>query len=204
MSRRQSILPLLLGAALIGAPIGTVQAQSISIGIMGGGSLSTFTGDFTSDVKNYATWIAGAFAHIGVAGFAVHPGIYYTQKGFKTTTNFGGSTTGEEEHHSLNYIQIPLVARLTLGPIYVGGGPAIGFKIGCHLGSTSSAGDCGNFTGPDPKATEISGIAEAGLALGKFSLGLRADLGLSNVFSGPINDVNVRTRTVSAVAELRF
>ncbi len=33
---------------------------------------------------------------------------------------------------------------------------------------------------------------------------MRADLGLSDVFNGPINNINVRTRTISAVAEIRF
>ena len=35
-------------------------AQSISPGVMAGGSLSTFTGDVAGDVKNYAGFIAGA------------------------------------------------------------------------------------------------------------------------------------------------
>ncbi len=203
MPRRSCWLALPLIAVLAGAPARPVAAQSISFGVMAGASLSTFTGDFTSDVKNYAGFIGGAFVHIGLAGFSVQPGVYYTSKGFQSS-DFPGTTSTTEDSHTLDYIEIPLVARLSIGPLYVGGGPAIGFRIGCHLGSTSSAGDCGNFTGPDPKATEIAGIGEAGLVFGKISLGLRADLGLSDVFDGPINNINVRTRTVSAVLEIRF
>jgi hypothetical protein len=187
-------------AALIGTTPKLAAAQSVSLGIMAGGSLSTFTGDFESDVKNYAGFIAGAFVHVGLAGFSVQPGIYYTAKGFQSDA----FTPSSGDTHSVDYIQIPLVARLAIGPLYVGGGPAIGFKVGCQLGSPSTSGDCGSFTGPDPKATEISGIGEAGLVFGKFSLGLRADLGLSDVFDGPVNNINVRTRTISAVAEVRF
>jgi hypothetical protein len=188
-------------AILATAPLQATRAQSIGFGVMGGGSLSTFTGDFVSDVKNYAGWIAGAFIHVGVAGFSVQPGVYYTAKGFKTSTSSQEFGSGNKK---LDYLQIPLVARLSLGPIYIGGGPAIGFKIGCQLGSPGTTGNCGNFSGPDPKSTEISGIGEAGIRLGKISLGARADLGLSDVFNGPINNVNVRTRTVSAVLEIRL
>lgn len=195
---RRYLLPLVTAMAV--APMRQATAQSISFGVMAGGSLSTFTGNFAFDVKQYAGFIAGGFVHLGLAGFAVQPGIYYTTKGVKNEQFYGTAN----QQQSLHYIQIPLVARLKIGPLYVGGGPAIGFKIGCKLGSTGSAGDCGNFTGPDPKATEISGIGEAGLTFGKFSLGARADLGLSNVFNGPVNNVNVRTRTLSAVVEVRF
>ena len=58
----------------------------------------------------------------------------------------------------LDYIQIPIVIRLHMGPLYVGGGPAVGFKLGCKLtfqASTSSSEDCG--TGSDafsPKSVE--------------------------------------------------
>ncbi|MGH7592726.1 MAG: outer membrane beta-barrel protein [Gemmatimonadales bacterium] len=194
---RWYLLPLV--AALAVAPMGQAGAQSISFGVMAGGSLSTFTGDFATDVKQYAGFIGGAFVHIGLAGFAAQPGIYYTTKGVKSDQFYGTA-----KQQTLDYIQIPLVVRLTIGPVYVGGGPAIGFKIGCKLGSPGTTGNCGSFTRPDPKSTEISGIGEAGLSFGKVSLGVRADLGLSDVFNGPVNNINVRTRTLSAVVEVRF
>jgi hypothetical protein len=185
-------------------------AQFISPGLMAGGSLSTFTGNTVSDVKQYAGFIAGAFVRIGLAGFAVQPGVYYTTKGVESS-DFS-ETTGTGSKEALDYIQIPIVIRLHFGPIYVGAGPAVGFKLGCKitLGAAPSSGqDCeGNSGDYNPKSLEYTGILEAGLQFGKFSLGGRADLGLSNVVeaanSGNASAVDAKTRTVSVVAAIRL
>jgi hypothetical protein len=188
-------------ALLAGAPL-PLRAQSISPGIMAGGSLSTFTGDIAGDVKNYAGFIAGAFVRFEFAGFAVQPGVYYTTKGVKSDDFEGSAASGQQ---SLDYIQVPLVVRIHLGPLYVGGGPAIGVKVGCKITFDGAASDCSDAGATKPATTEVSGIGEAGLSFGKFSLGLRADLGLTDLFNGQsINNVTVRTRTVSAIVEIRF
>ena len=206
---RWFIVPLL--ATLIAAPLQRADAQllSVSPGLMVGASLSTFTGNFTQDVKDYTGFIAGAFVRIGVLGFAVQPGAYYTTKGAKTS-DFS-ETTGAKR--SLDYIQIPLVIRLRMGPLYVGAGPAVGFKLGCKLtfqASTSSSQDCG--TGSDAgfsaKSLDYTGILEAGLVFGKFELGGRADIGLQNVneaiTAGSASGITYKTQTLSAVASIRF
>ena len=48
------------------APLARAEAQSISFGVMAGGSLSTFTGDVVSDAKNYAGYIVGAHGDLGI------------------------------------------------------------------------------------------------------------------------------------------
>jgi Outer membrane protein beta-barrel domain len=208
-SPRWFIVPALL--TLIAAPLHRADAQFVSIspGLMAGGSLSTFTGNFGDDVKNYAGFIAGAFVRVGVMGFAVQPGVYYTTKGAKSS-DFS-ETTGAKR--SLDFIQIPIVLRLHMGPLYVGGGPAVGFKLGCKLtfqASTSSSQDCGSGSdaGFNAKSLEYSGILEAGLEFGKFSLGARGDFGLSNVSEaingGGVSAIDYKTQTVSLVAAIRF
>jgi len=208
-SSRWSALPVVVMLGL--APLSQASAQFISPGLMVGGSLSTFTGDTYSDVKNYAGFIAGAFVRVGVAGFAVQPGVYYTTKGVKSS-DFS-ETTGVGSKQALDYIQIPIVIRLHMGPLYVGAGPAVGFKLGCKItfAATASSGseDCeGNSGAYNPKSIEYTGILEAGLEFGKFSLGGRADLGLSNVVeaanAGNASLIDAKTRTVSVVAAIRF
>ncbi len=196
--------------ALAGAQLRPAAAQSLSLGVMAGASLSTFTGaSLYDDAKQYAGFIAGGFVRLAAAGFAVQPGIYYTTKGVKSS-DFS-ETTGSRE--KIDYIQIPVVLRLRLPMhLYAGAGPAIGFKLGCKISlasSSSTSADCPDTpTGLNAKSTEISGIAEAGIDLGKFSLGARADLGISNAFeavnSGSTANVTVKTRTLSAVAAIRF
>lgn len=197
------VVPLL--GLLTVMPTHRADAQSISFGVLAGASLSTFTGDLAADVKNNAGFIVGGFVRLGALGFAVQPGLYYTMKGAKSddfdeTANHGYKT-------SLDYIQIPIVLRIHMGPLYVGGGPAIGIKLSCmNTAGSSAATDCGTAEGA--KSTEISGIAEAGIEMGKISLGLRGDLGLTNameaVQSGNASNIVVKTRTVSAVLMYRF
>lgn len=198
---RWFIAPVVAG--LVVAPLHRAEAQSINIGIMAGASLSTFTGDFTADVKNNATFIGGAFLRLSALGLAVQPGLYYAGKSAKFQ-----SDTPAESTTKLGYIQIPIVLRFHLGPLYVGGGPSIGLKIGCTTTptSTGTGTDCPDAEGA--KSTEVSGIAEAGIEFGKFSLGGRADFGISNAIEaingGSTANITAKTRTVSAVVAIWF
>jgi hypothetical protein len=211
---RASRLTLSLFGLLALAPAGAAEAQSLSFGLMAGGSLSTFTGDISSDAKHYAGYIVGGFLHLEAAGFAIQPGLFYSVKGVKSS-DFSGRSDGKT---TLDYIQIPLMLRIGMGSskarLYVAAGPAIGLKIGCSVSAAASGygsggTDCKDAVLlPSAKSSEISGIVEAGLEFGKFSVGARGDLGLSNAFeaiqSGSSANVNVKTRTVSLVAAIRL
>jgi hypothetical protein len=200
----RSYLPLIV-TVLLASPLRPASAQSISFGVMAGASLSTFTGDFAADVKNNTGFIAGGFVRLSAVGFAIQPGLYYTTKGAQTS-DFS-EVTGTGSKIALDYIEIPIVIRIHMGPLYVGAGPAIGLKLSCMntAGSTPSA-DCANASAA--KSTEISGILEAGVEFGKFSLGGRADIGISNAIeaiqAGSTTNVTYKTRTLSAVAAIRF
>ncbi len=176
------------------------QGQSLAVGVMAGGSLSTFTGHTLSDIKNYAGFIGGAFVQVGFAGFAIQPGLYYTTKGAKATDL--GATPGRQTQ--LSYLQIPLVLRIGLGPLYVGAGPAIGINTGCKVTLDGGVGQCADVGGFDVNSTETSGIAIAGLQFGHVGIGARADLGITNAFHQDSGSVNIKTRTVSAVITIRF
>lgn len=185
-----------VAAALAIGAARQAPAQMIGFGVMAGGSLSTFTGNTISDVKHYATFIGGAFVRLG----PLQPGIYYTGKGAQTAdlAPTAGATT------KLSYIQIPIVIRIPIGPLYIGGGPAIGYNLDCKITVNGGEGDCASFGGFDASKTEYSGIAEAGLRFRHFSIGGRADLGLSNVFTKNAGSVDVKTQTISAVVALTF
>ena len=209
MTRRTGWLALPLTAALIGGAVRPVDAQLVSFGLVAGASLSTFTGDLATDAKNNTGFLAGGFVRIGALGFAVQPGLFYVTKGakFDDVGQGGGSSSTK-----LDFIQIPVVIRLSLPMhLYAGAGLAIGFKLGCKISlDGGSSQDCPDATSttPGPKSTEYSGIAEAGINLGKFSLGGRADIGISNaeqaINSGSASNADFRTRTISIVAAVRF
>ncbi|MGH7524364.1 MAG: porin family protein [Gemmatimonadales bacterium] len=210
MIRRSGWLVLPLVAALAASPAHQASAQFVSFGVVAGASLSTFTGDLATDAKNNTGFLAGAFVRIGALGFAVQPGVFYVTKGAK----FEDVGQGVSDKTKLDYIEIPVVIRLSLPMhLYAGAGLAIGFKLGCKVSldtPNASDEDCASATDvtPGPKSTEYSGIAEAGFNFGKFSLGGRADIGISNaeaaLHSGSASDANFRTRTISIVAAIRF
>ena len=188
-------------AALAVSPLGHAKAQLVSFGVMAGLSQSKLTGNALADAKS-ASFIGGAFVRLSALGFAIQPGLYYTGKGAKFQEN-----TPQQSTTKLGYIQIPVVIRLHMGPLYVGGGPSIGLKVSCTTAPASGASsDCPDAAGA--KSTEISGIAEAGLEFRHFSLGGRADIGLTNALeaiqSGSIKNVDYKTQTVSIVAAYRF
>lgn len=204
-----------LGALAL-APLDRVEAQSAQLGLMAGASLATFTGDVTDDLENNTTFLVGGFARLSAGGFTIEPGLAFTRKGTKF------SESGAEVKNNLDYVQVPVV--FTIGaPIgsgarfYMGAGPALGIKVGCTFrGSVegfSASTDCEEFEDGDeggirPKSTEFSGIGVAGVEFGKISIGLRADIGLTNAYDVFLGDLSVepdlKTRTLSAVVAVRF
>jgi hypothetical protein len=197
-------------------PTTSAHAQ-IGLGLMAGGSLSNVSGDLPDNTKQALTFVVGGFLHLDVAGFGLNPGLLFARKGFKAPPE-GGVTPKA----TFDYLQVPVVFRIGMpagnsGRFYIGVGPAIGFKLGCRLsassGGVSASTDCedldlGGGATLGLKSTEISGIGEVGLEFGKLAIGIRADLGLDNIFkvsSGVISVTpDIKTRTISAVVAYRF
>ena len=209
MTRRSGWLALPIVAALVSVPAQRADAQLVSFGVVAGASLSTFTGDLATDAKNNTGFLAGAFVRIGALGFAVQPGVFYVTKGAKFDDVGQGSGNTK-----LDYIQIPVVIRLSLPDAPVRRrrtGSRLQARLQDLAGRRSSGSqDCADATATTvgPKSTEYSGIAEAGINIGKFSLGGRADVGISNaeeaINSNNVSNANFRTRTISIVAAIRF
>jgi hypothetical protein len=205
---------LLAATALIAVPA-SAHAQ-IGLGVMAGGSLSNVSGDLVTDAKNTGTFLVGGFLNVNAGGFAVQPGLVFARKGFK-----GEPIEGVTPKNTFDYLQIPLVVRIGMpvgakGRFYIGAGPSIGVKVGCRLsgseGGISFSTNCDDLStdegGIELKKTEFSGIGEAGLEFGKLSIGVRADLGLSNVYQATAGSLalpaDIKTKTISAVVALRF
>ncbi len=140
-------------------------------------------------------------------GFAVQPGLYYTTKGAQTSDFSEDAGTGSKT--ALDYIEVPIVIRIHMGPLYVGAGPAIGLKLSCM--NTPGATGTSTSTAPMPSARNpprSAGFSRQEWNSRKFSLGGRADIGISNAIeaiqTGSTANVTYKTRTLSAVAAIRF
>jgi hypothetical protein len=213
--RRHLPLSLAAAALLAMAPLASAQAQ-IGYGALVGGSLANITGDLAEGSKNTTTMLFGGFLNVPAGEFAIQPGLLFTRKGF-AADEFEGVTPKT----TFDYLQIPVVARIGMpvgetGRFYIGVGPAVGIKIGCRIsasgGGISASTNCDDLEtdegGIALKSTEISGIGEVGLEFGKFSVGLRGDLGLTDIYEASSGSlaltVPVKTRTISAVFGIRF
>lgn len=115
-----------------------------------------------------------AFFEIGISdNFAIQPELAFVQKGTKTKIDFLGTT--EESKLRINYIDIPVLAKLKFGnesiAAYVAAGPTFGYAI---TGSTEEDGDKTSFEDDDwdgYNRLEIGANAGAGL-------GIPLDIGL--------------------------
>ncbi|MBL0179924.1 MAG: PorT family protein [Gemmatimonadetes bacterium] len=211
---RRHLTSLLAATALLAVPA-SAHAQ-IGLGVMAGGSFSNVSGDLVTDAKNTGTFLVGGFLNVNAGGFALQPGLVFARKGFK-----GDPIDGVTPKNTFDYLQVPLVVRIGMpvgskGRFYIGAGPSIGVKVGCRLSGSSDgisfSTNCDDLSTDEGwielKKTEFSGIGEAGLEFGKLSIGVRADLGLSNIYEASAGSLalpaDIKTKTISAVVALRF
>jgi len=209
----QRILPIF--AALTVAPMATAVAQAPQFGIEAGVSMAKLTGDVTDDLESNTTFLVGGFADFQRGDLTIQPGVYFTRKGMKF------SESGAELKNNLDYLQIPVLFKYgapvgTSSRFYIGAGPAVAFQLGCKfVGSgagISASVDCEEFNDEDggltTKSTEFSGIGVAGIEFGKFAVGLRADIGFTNVYGASVGDIDLdgdlKTQTLSLVGSIKF
>lgn len=132
----------------------SIQAQTIIP--RAGLTLSKMAGDELTNVKNKAGFTLGVAYNIPVKNnFSFQPEILFTQKGLRQQldTEFDGFDIEVDLDLTLNYIEFPLLAKLTFeqGPVdfFINAGPAIGIGLSGNydtrvsiagLGSESASG----------------------------------------------------------------
>ena len=215
MTLSRSLIALPIAAACALAPLGRASAQRPPLTLMGGISLTAFDGDFIGNTGTTTSFLIGGYATFQFGPLAIEPGVVFTRKGAEI------SQIGAATENTIDYLQIPVLFKVS-GPLtpssrfYVGAGPALGFEIDCRFEGTNEAlSTTVNCQEIDldgsrlrTKSTEFSAIGEAGVEIGRYSLGVRADFGLTNIYDVITDDVktesDLKTRTVSLVAGIRF
>ena len=172
------------------------------IGIKGGINLSNlYSGKNLNDQNGRWGLHAGVFFKLPVADlFAVQPEVLFTTAGnrfggFSGITNPGG-TGGNQTLFSLNYIQVPVLASLTAGPVSIQAGPYVSYLLNVKLkdvrvdnNGVPVSGGGGSNPGRELERTDFSTIdygLAGGLALDVkgFQLGVRYNLGLREIGQG--------------------
>lgn len=132
----RTVLPTLLALLLLAPPLG---AQS---GLKGGINLNRFFGSTVDETDTHTGLNLGASLGLLELGPIQLVGeVYYRQKGgkgmidpFQDPQNVGGTV-----EIGVDYVEIPLLARLNLGTVggrllpYLEGGPAFGWQIDCGV-----------------------------------------------------------------------
>lgn len=184
---RKTFLIIILLASL--AP---VFAQSVKFGISAGLNESKAAFNQTgSSIKWLAGLNAGAFAEVEFGSLSLRPGVLYSQKGYKTTTNIvansptggtGGTVSGSGRSR-LNYLEIPVNILYNIsvkpGKIFLGGGPYFGYALSGHTKSSTVA-DYGNGPAYDNYDFDIVFGKDGYLRRSDFGLNAIAGLKIKN------------------------
>lgn len=154
-------------------------------GIKGGLNFANLKGNVDSLSLNSRTgYHIGVFADFGFGDhFSIHPEIIYSKQGGKTSVSGGGLSFDYKQ--KLTYINVPILAQMKYGPVYVNAGPQFGFLSAAEA-KASFSGTGGLLGGSSDnkdsfKGTDISGVIGAGLQFSKLDVGLRYNLGLSDI-----------------------
>lgn len=203
---------ILLGPlALLNAPA-AAQDWGSTIEISAGLNLADFYGDDADGADTRTSFQAGGSASFPFSrSFAVQIGLGYSRQG--TTADVGGGTTLT---FMLDYIQVPVLLKLSaplatnrsLSP-YLNLGPVVGFQTKCNVKAAGGGVPTTELACDDPnlqldtKSVDVSVALGVGLDIGRASLGLRYQLGLTSIDDSDSN-ADLKNRVLAILAGYRF
>lgn len=183
-------------------------------GVKGGLNVAELTGRTGESSSYKAFYHVGVFYQANVLGpLAIQPEVQYSLAGGNLKSAFSNYDT------ELRYLTVPILAKLTLGPVFVEAGPQFGVLLGADQSGKMQIGlapdgtpDYGNVSRPATgsfKRSDFSVVGGVGLRLaGNFSFGGRLVAGLNDIndvkeLSG-INDPRLQNRVFQFYAALQF
>ncbi len=165
---------LLLGSFLSLMVFTAANAQNIEIIPKAGISISKQDIKNVSGEKFKVGFQGGVGVNIftGLGGLSIQPELNFVSKG----TRF--KTAGKSTDFDLNYLEIPVLAKYSFGPVYINAGPSIAMML-------DKEAKFNRYYGTKPKRFELGMQMGAGLALpagpGKFLVDARYVVGLSDI-----------------------
>lgn len=156
-----------------------VQAQAPRFGVRLGANYSGISGDNVDDLDRIYGFHAGVTSRFIVSEdsfLTVHPEILYSQRGAEY------DATGFEVR--LDYVDVPVLARINAGPLYFEAGPQLSLRV--YRNINSDRDDPIHFYNPDELVRRVSFSYAAGVGLAATSLGL--DIGVR--YNGDVSNLN--------------
>lgn len=162
------------------------KAQETKFGIKGGVNLSTLTGDVQHTSSKIGFHIGG-FAEFKISDkFSIQPEVLYSTQGTKEKgfgTDFQGQVYEIELNYKLAFINVPILAKYYVAEKFsLEAGPQIGFLVTAKNEYTAPGISEESDVKNDFGSIDIGVDFGAGYDFTeKFSLGLRYNLGLTNL-----------------------
>lgn len=116
--------------------VGATYSQTISVGPKLGLNMATLTGkDPLYEKGSIAGFNVGAIASIGINDrFSIQPELFFSQQGYRADADIVDLGVETTTVQTLNYINLPVLAKYTFGENnlrgYVNVGPYLGIMIG--------------------------------------------------------------------------
>ena len=199
------LLPLL--SVLLLAGISQAQAQ---FGIKAGINQAVLDGqNINMDTDYKTTYHVGAFVRLPVLGpLSIQPEVLYSLQGSEFKSAVSNYDT------KLHYLNIPVLAHVKVGPVYVEGGPQFGVLLGARengtlrLSAADGYGPVNRGADNNYKKGDFALAAGAGLELGSLILGVRYTAGLNNINDvadlNGANDPRLKNRVLQASVGIKF
>lgn len=171
---------LLFVVTLVVLGSSSVMAQGFAFGLKAGVNYSSIkTADDLIDQNSILGYQVGVFTRLGGL-IHLQPELYLVSKG-NEFVSFEDEAGNEVPNGTVEFtsLDLPVLLGTKLGPLRIMAGPVISFVVDKNTDFDSAYEDVSDFD--DYKNQAIGIQAGGGLDLGKFTVDLRYEAGLSNV-----------------------
>ncbi len=172
-------LPLIL---LTGFSFATAHAQ-LAFGVKAGANISNVTGSDATGTSSLVGFNAGAYLKIPLPHrLFIQPELVYSGQGFKETS--GGVTTTQH----INYLNIPVLVKYSIGGVFIETGPQAGFLLSAKVSQQGvSDNDKVNFYSADWAWVFGAGVK---IPMTPISIDARYNFGMANIVNDQLSANN--------------
>jgi hypothetical protein len=200
--RLHRVLPLALVALAIAVPS---LAQDGGFGVKGGVNLADedLSGSGAPSTSMRVAAVAGGFVTLPLGSWlALQAEGLYTMKGAKV------SVSGIDSTLQIDYLEVPLLARVRLGSgprhYYVAGGVAPAFRMRARAATTFSTSTEELDVSDQVERFDLGVAAGGGMQSGPLVIDARYTLGLRDIDTDKTDGSKTKNRTIAVTVGFRF
>jgi hypothetical protein len=188
-------------------------SQSILLrgGMNLGNAQITDAGSDDISTQSFTGYQFGILGEIGSEIVALETGVLFSNKGVKTDGSYFFDLVQVDQQYSLNYLEVPIHAKVSFGPenfkIFASAGPYIGFGLN---GKAKYETEVGGVTEEETEDIEFGSDEDeddlkrfdyglnvsAGIEIDRFQLGATYGYGLANLAIDPEDDERFSNRVL--------